>query len=123
LPVQLNTTAWTTHEWLHFLRKMPKPLSQAQMQALDNAYHFTSSGNSEIADLWFVMSLSAEYKTAYPAMEKFLSSVGRRKFIEPLYREMMETGKEKMAKQLYEKYRMNYHPLAQMTLDKLVDGK
>ncbi len=123
LPAQLNTTAWTTHEWLHFLRKMPKPLSQAQMQALDNAYHFTSSGNSEIADLWFVMSLRADYKTAYPAMEKFLSSVGRRKFIEPLYTEMMETGKEKMAKELYEKYRMNYHPLAQMTLDKLVDGK
>lgn len=122
-PAQLNTATWTTHEWLHFLRKMPKPLSPEQMQTLDKAYHFTTSGNSEIADLWFIMSVTADYKTAYPAMEKFLSSVGRRKFLEPLYGEMMKTGKAQTAKELYGKYRKNYHPLAQMTLDKLVDRK
>ncbi|HTN45711.1 MAG TPA: M1 family metallopeptidase [Flavipsychrobacter sp.] len=119
----LVTQGWTTHEWLHFLRKMPKPLSQAQMTALDKAFHFTQSGNSEIADLWFVMAIAAAYQPAYPEMDKFLSAVGRRKFIEPLYDEMMKTGKQAMAKSLYDKYRMNYHPLAQMTLDKLVRGK
>jgi leukotriene-A4 hydrolase len=117
----LATNGWTTHEWLHFLRKMPKPLSLEQMKALDGAYHFTNIGNSEIADLWFVMSVAADYKPAYPAMEKFLSIVGRRKFLEPLYREMMETGKKEMARSLYSKYKMNYHPLAQMTLDKLIN--
>ena len=119
-PSQLLTRDWTTHEWLHFLRKMPKPLSQEQMKALDDAYHFTKTGNSEIADLWFVMALAADYKPAYPEMEKFLSQVGRRKFIEPLYEAMMNSHKEEMAKTLYAKYRMNYHPLAQMTLDKIV---
>ncbi len=122
-PETLATQGWTTHEWLHFLRKMPKPLTQQQMASLDKAFKLTNSGNSEIADLWFVMSIAADYKPAYPEMEKFLSSVGRRKFIEPLYDEMMKTGKQQMAKSLYEKYRMNYHPLAQMTLDKLVRGK
>jgi len=53
-------------------------------------------------------------------MEKFLSQVGRRKFLEPLYEEMMATGKEEMARRIYTQYRVNYHPLAQMTLDKLV---
>jgi len=119
-PAQIDTKAWTTHEWLHFLRKMPKPLPLDKMKQLDGAYHFTQSGNSEIADLWFIMAIAADYKPAYPAMENFLSRVGRRKFIEPLYEEMMKTGKQSMAKDLYRKYRQNYHPLAQTTLDKLV---
>ena len=117
----LDTKGWTTHEWLHFLRKMPKPLTKEQMAALDKTYHFTQSGNSEIANLWFVMAVAASYEGAYPEMEKFLSSVGRRKFLEPLYEEMMSTGKQDMAKHIYEKYKMNYHPLAQSTLDKFIN--
>ena len=122
-PSQLTTSTWTTHEWLHFMRKMPKPLSQQQMKALDDAFHFTQSGNSEIADLWFIMAVAADYSPAYPAMEQFLSQVGRRKFLTPLYEEMVKTGKQQMASTIYNKYRMNYHPLAQMTLDKLVNNK
>ncbi len=111
---------WTTHEWLHFLRKMPKPLSAEQMTALDNQYNFTASGNSEIADQWYVMAIAANYEKAYPAIDDFLGRVGRRKFLEPLYEEMMATGKEAMAREIYTKYRANYHPLAQGTFDKSV---
>ena len=117
---KLNTQGWTTHEWLHFLRKMPKPLLAGQMADLDKQYNFTNSGNSEIAAQWFVMSIAADYKPAYPAMEQFLATVGRRKFLEPIYGEMMATGKEAMAQELYKKYRNNYHPLAHMTFDKSI---
>ena len=119
-PAQLETTGWTTHEWLHFLRKMPKPLKQDQMKALDNTYHFTTSGNSEIANVWYVMAIASDYKPAYPEIESFLSKVGRRKFLEPIYEEMMKTGKEPMAREIYLKYRGNYHPLAHSTFDKLI---
>lgn len=118
--LELNTKGWTTHEWLHFLRKMPKPLSITQMNSLDAAFQFTHAQNAEIADLWFIMSLAANYEVAYPAMDKFLSVTGRQKFILPLYTEMSKTGKTKMAKNVYQKYRANYHPLAQGKLDKIV---
>ena len=120
-PAKLATSEWTTHEWLQFLRKMPPALSATQMGKLDAEFNFTTTGNSEIADLWFVMSVRAGYSKAYGAMETFLSSVGRRKFLEPLYGEMMKTPKNApMAKRLYAKYRKNYHPLAQEGLDKLM---
>lgn len=123
-PEQLAFVHWSTHEWLQFLRKMPPGLTAGQMKQLDNAYNFTNTGNSEIADLWFILAIRANYAPAYGAMEKFLSSVGRRKFLEPLYFEMMKTPEgQKMAKQLYEKYRKNYHPLAQESLDRRVLGK
>lgn len=122
-PAQLATNGWTTHEWLHFLRKMPKPLSIAQMKALDDQFHFTTTGNSEIADLWYVMAIAAKYEAAYPAMEQFLSRVGRQKFLTPLYGEMMKTGQEQLAARLYEQYHNNYHPLAQENLSELVKAK
>ncbi len=119
-PKTLNTKNWSTHEWLFFLRKMPKPLSYEKMAALDQAFGFSQTGNSEIACLWYIMSVSADYTPAYPAMETFLSHVGRRKFLEPLYREMMETGKQEMANSLYKAYRNNYHPMAQASLDRVI---
>lgn len=123
VPSDLNTTDWTTHEWLHFLRKMPEPLSVAQMSALDKQFNFTATNNSEIADQWYIMSVAADYKPAYDATEDFLVRVGRRKFLTPLYRKMIETGKHDMAKDIYQKARSNYHPLAQGTLDELILSK
>ncbi len=118
---QMATAEWTTHEWLQFLRKLPQKLSQAQMKQLDDAFNFTNTGNCEVADLWFIIAVRNDYEPAYNAMDKFLSSVGRRKFIEPLYTEMMKKpGGADMAKQIYAKYRDNYHPLAQESIDKIV---
>lgn len=119
----LVTKDWTTHEWLHFLRGMPKPLTIAQMNNLDGAFQFTNTGNSEIADLWYERSLAADYTPAYANMEQFISRVGRRKFLEPLYREMMATNKHQMAKDFYKKYRDNYHPLAQDMVANIINGK
>lgn len=118
----LQTTGWTSHEWLHFLRKMPKPLQLAQMQQLDKAFHFTATGNSEVANQWFIMAVAAGYKPAFANMDKFLSTVGRRKFLTPLYTEMMKSPEHAaMAHSIYGKYRGNYHPLAQETLDKIIN--
>lgn len=119
----LNTQGWTTHEWLHFLRQLPDSLSVSKMKELDDNFHFTTSGNSEIAAQWFIQSLKTNYQTAYSNMDVFLSAVGRRKFLEPIYETMIKTGKQEMAIRTYNKYKQNYHPLAQMTLDKLVLAK
>ncbi len=123
-PAELATKDWTTYEWLRFLRNMPPALSARQMKLLDEEFSFTKSTNSEIADLWFVMAVRAKYEHAYSAMDQFLSSVGRQKFLDPLYTEMMKTPDgAKMAVRIYDKYRKNYHPLAQKGLDKIVLGK
>jgi hypothetical protein len=50
--------------------------------------------------------------------------VGRRKFLEPLYGAMMQRDKGRdMAKDLYTKYRNNYHPLAQESIYKILTQK
>ncbi|NDC40626.1 MAG: M1 family peptidase [Chitinophagia bacterium] len=117
----LNTRSWTTHEWLHFLRKLPPDFGKERMAALDKAFHFTNATNAEIADLWFILAIRAEYLEAMPAMERFLSTVGRRKFLDPLYSEMKHSQHlEGMAKEYFEKYKNNYHPLAQEHIEAIL---
>jgi leukotriene-A4 hydrolase len=120
-PKEMAFVNWSTHEWLHFLRGMPEGLMPSQMNALDDAFHFTNTNNSEIAAMWFILAIRTNYYQAYPAMERFLSTIGRRKFLEPLYTEMMRAPNgEEMAKRIYGRYKHNYHPLAQESLDEIV---
>ncbi|WP_198666925.1 M1 family metallopeptidase [Taibaiella helva] len=118
---QLKTQGWSTYEWMHFLRHLPGGLTTERMKDLDQAFHLTQSGNSEIADLWFLQSIRNHYEPAYPAMKQFLYVTGRQKFLEPLYKAMMATPDgQVMAREIYSKARPNYHPLAQKTIDELL---
>ncbi|MFT4061386.1 MAG: M1 family metallopeptidase [Edaphocola sp.] len=120
----LQTTGWTTFEWMHFLRHLPTKITNAQLADLDAAYHFTQTGNSEIADLWYLLALQHGYTPAYDAMKQFLYVTGRQKFLEPLYKEMIKTPDgRKMAEEIYQIARLNYHPLTQKTIDEILQAK
>jgi hypothetical protein len=117
----LITKNWTTHEWLQFLRKLPHPLTADKMKDLDDTFHFTVSTNSEIADEWYKLCIASNYEIAFPSMEHFLTNVGRKKFLEPLYGEMMKTEKGKsMAKAIFEKAKPNYHPQTAEKIEKML---
>jgi leukotriene-A4 hydrolase len=112
-----DRSLWTTHEWLYFLRSQKAP----DLPALDREFRLTESGNSEILAQWLHMSIMGKYEPAYPKLEQFLTTVGRRKFLKPLYSELLKTpeGRER-AKRIYAKARPGYHPIAQSTLDALI---
>jgi hypothetical protein len=57
------------------------------------------------------------------ALEQFLTSQGRRKFLRPLYEDLMATGWGKAeATRIYERARPLYHSVATGTLDPIVLG-
>jgi leukotriene-A4 hydrolase len=120
-PANLNTKDWTTHEWLRFIRGLPKEIDLKQMAAIDKAFGFSKSGNSEILGAWFEPVIRQKYTVAYPALETFLIHVGRRKFVKPLFKLMAETpeGME-MAKKIYAKARPNYHSVTASTIDEIL---
>jgi leukotriene A-4 hydrolase/aminopeptidase len=118
---KISAAKWTTHEWLHFLNSLPKDLDRKKMEELDQAFHLTGSGNSEIAFQWLLMSIRNRYEPAYPRLEEFLTSIGRRKFIKPLYEELAKTpeGKER-ALAIYRRARPTYHPIAVTSIDEVL---
>lgn len=112
-----DTSGWTTQEWLHFLRFQKDP----DMARLDREFHLTDSQNSEILHQWLLMSVRANYEPAMPRIEPFLCSVGRRKFLKPIYTELMKTPEgQARAREIYAKARPSYHPIAQVTIDGIV---
>jgi hypothetical protein len=116
-----ETKAWSTHEWLHFLKNLPTKLSTSQLTALDQNGNFTKSGNAEILTQWFVHTIRNGYTAADAKLEEFLIHTGRRKFLTPLYTELIKTPEgRKRALEIYQKARPNYHFVATNTLDKLL---
>ena len=116
--------SWSTQEWLCFLRALPEKLTPAQMAELDAAFGFTGRGNAEIAAQWLQMAIVNEYRPADGRLEEFLTTIGRRKFLMPLYRALLKTPEgTAQAKALYAKARPGYHPIAVDSVDKLLGVK
>ena len=118
---ELPAREWTTQEWLHFLRALPAAVPKEKLGELDSVYRLTEAGNSEIANQWLLLAIASGYEPAYPRLERFLTSMGRRKFLKPLYEELVKTpaGKAR-ALEIYRKARPTYHPIAVTTVDKIV---
>jgi leukotriene-A4 hydrolase len=115
---------WSTHEWLHFLKNLPDTLTQQQMKELDAFGNFTNSGNAEIITAWGVLSIRNNYAPMNSKIEAFLINTGRRKFLSPLYNELVKTEAGKVrAKAIYETARPNYHFVATNTFDKLLERR
>lgn len=116
-----SPTGWTTHHWVHFLRELPDSLSHDRMKALDDRYGFTGSGNSEILCQWLELCIRSGYAPAYPKLEEFLTSVGRRKFLKPLYAALSATPDgSTRARAIYVKARPGYHSVSTQTLDEML---
>ena len=91
------------------------------MADLDARFRFTDSGNNEVLAAWLEKSIDSQYKAAYPAIERFLTVQGRRKYLRPLYTKLAQTpdGKE-FAKKIYGTARATYHPVSYGTIDEIL---
>lgn len=123
-PALLQTTGWTTHHWLYFLRQIKDTLSADRMADLDETFKFSQSNNSEILCDWLQLCVKNKYSKAYPSLEKFLLHVGRRKFLRPLYSELVKsTEGKKMASLIYQRARPGYHTVTVQTIDAILGYK
>ena len=117
----LKTADLSTHEWLHFLRSLPDQIDVDRLQELDKAFKLTERGNSEIAQQWLVIAVRNRYQPADARLETFLTTIGRRKFLTPLYTELLKTPEGAVrAKALYARARPFYHPITVESLDRLM---
>jgi len=113
---------WMYQEWVYFLREMSDSISYQQMAMLDKDFRLSYQDNAEIAFEWLLLAIKHDYTPAYNRLERFLSTVGRRKFIAPLYEAMANNPKlAQRAKNLYERNRSSYHYVATNTIDKILD--
>jgi leukotriene-A4 hydrolase len=118
-----SSSSWSTQEWQHFVGTLPEKLTPAQLADLDRTFRLTDRGNAEVLFAWLRVAIRNRYEPAMPALERFLTSQGRRKFLKPLYEDLMKTdwGKED-ARRIYARARPLYHAMSTNTLDPIVSG-
>ncbi|NWG91630.1 MAG: M1 family metallopeptidase, partial [Parvularculaceae bacterium] len=119
----IKTDGWTTQEWLHFINSLPADFSADRMKDLDLAFDLSNSKNSEIAFAWYMKSIDACYAPALPAIEAFLTRVGRGKFLYPLYEELTKENERAFAERVFEKARPLYHPIAERRVAEILQAR
>jgi leukotriene-A4 hydrolase len=122
-PDELGTDDWVTQQWLRFLSGVKQP-TQGQMAALDKAFGLTRSGNSEVLSAWLAIATRNNYGAVNARLDLFLMTVGRRKFLVPLYQALLEADNGTVrANAIYKRARMRYHAVSQRTLDEMLGYK
>ncbi len=113
---------WGTLQRQRYLQTLPRALSQAQLDTLERAFGLNEIGNSEVLFDWLSLALRNRYEPAVAPTERFLTRMGRGKFVRPLYRAMMDQGDwgQPYARRIYAAARAGYHPIVQGQVDRIV---
>jgi aminopeptidase N len=120
-PASTAWNEWNTDERLRFLNKLPRKLPKARLDDLHVALKLDSTRNNEVLYAWLDLAVRNRYDPAVPALERFLTTQGRRKFVKPLIEALAEDKEwgRPIAARVYAKARASYHPVTTRDLDKL----
>ena len=70
---------------------------------------------------WLRIAIRHHYQPAMPALERFLMSQGRRKFVRPLFQDLMKTELGQGRREAHlRRRRPSYHAVTTQTLDGIV---
>jgi leukotriene-A4 hydrolase len=117
----LATSGWTTQEWVYFLQRQPDTLTAEGMSRLDQAFGFAGRSNAEIDATWLELAIRHNYQAAFPSLEEFLKSVGRLKYLEPLYRSLAESPEGlQLGKMIFAEARDGYHQIAVKRIEQIL---
>ena len=112
---------WTTAEKLRFVNRIPRKLPAARLDDLNGKLGLNDAGNNEVLFAWLDLAVGNRYQPAVPALERFLTEQGRRKFVRPLVTALAKDSEwgRPIAVRIYAKARPSYHSVTSSDLDKL----
>ena len=115
---------WNTAERIRFLNALPRRLPRARLDSLDRAFGLSGSGNSEVLFAWLKLAIANRYDPAVAAAERFLTSMGRRKFVAPLFEALIAQGEwgRPIARRIYARARPGYHAVTRGSVDTAMRG-
>jgi aminopeptidase N len=116
---KLDTGKWNATEWMKFLNDIDNKASAAQLKELDKAFKLARSTNNEVAFRFYRAAIHAGYREVRAPLQSFLMSVGRQKFVVPLYTALRHNPDDRAwADGVYKAARARYHPATQGSVDK-----
>ncbi len=113
---------WSSPERVRFLNRLPRRQAASRLDSLVKLLALDTQRNSEVRFAWLTLAIGNRYQPAVPQLEEFLASMGRRKFVLPLFTDLMAQGEwgKSIAVPLYARTRDAYHPVTVASVDKVV---
>ncbi|KAI8625706.1 leukotriene A-4 hydrolase [Xylariaceae sp. FL1651] len=96
-PSAKDVEIFTANQILVFLQAVqnfPSPLSAERSHLLGTTYNISSSKNVELKSAYYLIALDAGDKSELPGVVDLLASVGRMKYVRPLYRKLNELDRD-----------------------------
>jgi leukotriene-A4 hydrolase len=120
---RIDPKDWSTHEWIRFLQAMPDKVPAERLADIDKRFGLTDRGNAEIAHQWLLIAIRNQYAPANERLKTYLTTIGRRKLVLPLYKALLATPAGRQhAEAIYAAARPGYHPITVESVDRLLKG-
>ena len=79
---------------------------------IDADLNVTLDINPEVGQRWFPLSIQLTYNVVLPTAKKYVQSIGRQKYIIPVYTALVRNGLRNIAYQWFNERKDFYHPIA-----------
>ncbi|MFI5346463.1 MAG: M1 family metallopeptidase [Elusimicrobiota bacterium] len=108
-------------ELLIFLQKLPRKLTAEDCTWLDGKLGLTARGNHEILVQWLCIAAASGYEPVFNRIRVLLSTVGRMKYVRPLYQALGATPAGRtMAREVFAAAAPSYHSLTRRAAESVM---
>ena len=116
--------AWSPEEWQLYLQDLPRPMDVRDCRWLDETFNLTARGNYEVLVEWLTIAAASAYLPALPRVREVLSTIGRMKYLKPLYKALMLTPETAaFAREVFAQVSESYHPLSRASVAGIVGAR
>lgn len=113
VPDAAVTADWDPTAWQLFLELWPRPADPVAVRALDERYQLTAARNHDVLVTWLSLALDAGDLTVLERVEQVLGTVGRMKYLRPLYLRLVGNPDTRArAQAIFARCADGYHPIA-----------
>ena len=120
-PTQAEAARWTPGEMLVYLQRLPRRMSLEDCAALDAALGLSGRGNHELLVSWLCLATASGDESVLPRVRALLTTVGRMKYVRPLYQALGETPNGRaLAREVFARAAPSYHALTRRAAESVM---
>jgi leukotriene-A4 hydrolase len=113
---------WTPAETLVYLQNLPREVEGSACAWLDTAMGLSARGNHEILVEWLTVAAGSDYEPAFARLREVLLTVGRMKYLRPLYGAMGRHARTRaLARRIFAEAAPRYHALSRRVAASVIE--
>ncbi|HEY0580886.1 MAG TPA: M1 family metallopeptidase, partial [Chloroflexota bacterium] len=114
-PTDEQAAVWSATEWQLFIESIATPAAPELLAELDGRFSLTQSRNYDVLEKWLTLAIRSAYRPAFDRVEQVLGTVGRMKYLRPLYAALAKHDLQNAERQ-FERNAAQYHPIARQVV-------